>query len=124
MLGPGEYITLAPGASPVGHFALAVTDYTHATAPNRRYVDIINQRLLKSLLAGGNASYTTKDLDANAEWLTDREKASKKVERFMRKAAAAMLLGERIGDSFDAIVTGVTEHGTYARLIAPLQRGE
>jgi VacB/RNase II family 3'-5' exoribonuclease len=123
LLGPGVYITLAPGDSPLGHFALAVTDYTHATAPNRRYVDIINQRLLKSVLAGGTTPYTTEELDANADWLTDREKSSKKVERFMRKAAAAVLLGERIGDSFEALVTGVTEHGTYARLIAPPAEG-
>ncbi|HTY15442.1 MAG TPA: RNB domain-containing ribonuclease [Methanoregulaceae archaeon] len=123
LLGPGEYVTLAPGDSPAGHFALAVTDYTHATAPNRRYVDIINQRLLKSVLDGAQPPYTTKELDANAEWLTDREKASKKVERFMRKSAAAVLLGERIGELFDALVTGVTGHGTYARLIAPPAEG-
>jgi exoribonuclease II len=123
LLGPGEYAPLAPGESPTGHFGLAVTDYTHATAPNRRYVDIINQRLLKSALAGVGSPYTGMDLDANAEWLTDREKASKKVERFMRKAAAAVLLGDRIGELFDAIVTGVTEHGTYARLIVPPAEG-
>jgi exoribonuclease-2 len=123
LLGPGEYVTLEPGDSPAGHFALAVTDYTHATAPNRRYVDIINQRLLKSVLAGVQPPYTARELDANAEWLTDREKASKKVERFMRKSAAAVLLGERIGELFDALVTGVTEHGTYARLIVPPAEG-
>ena len=123
LLGPGEYLALAPGDSPAGHFALAVTDYTHATAPNRRYVDIINQRLLKSVLAREKPPYSTKELDEDAGWLTDREKASKKVERFMRKAAAAVLLAGRTGESFDAIVTGVTEHGTYARMIAPPAEG-
>ncbi|HVP94591.1 MAG TPA: RNB domain-containing ribonuclease [Methanoregulaceae archaeon] len=123
LLGPGEYMTLIPGEPPVGHFALAVTDYTHATAPNRRYVDIINQRLVKSVLVNTTPSYTADELEAQSAWLTDREKASKKVERFMRKAAAAVLLNHRIGESFDALVTGITEHGTYARLITPPAEG-
>lgn len=116
-------MTLAPGESPAGHFSLAVTDYTHATAPNRRYVDVINQRLLKSVLAKTVPPYSIGELDTSSSWLTDREKTSKKVERFMRKAAAAVLLEGRTGDSFVALVTGVTGHGTYARLITPPAEG-
>jgi exoribonuclease-2 len=124
LLGPGEYMTLEPGREPYGHFALAVTDYTHATAPNRRYVDLINQRLLKSVLNQEPAPYMPEELVGQSAWLTDREKGSKKVERFMRKAAAAVLLRDRIGESFDALVTGVTEHGTYVRLITPPAEGK
>ncbi len=87
LLGPGEYMMLAPGNAPYGHFSLAITDYTHATAPNRRYVDLINQRLLKSVLDSLPGPYTPEELEALAEWLSSREKGSKKVERFMRKAA-------------------------------------
>jgi VacB/RNase II family 3'-5' exoribonuclease len=123
LLGPGEYVPLEPGEPPYGHFALAVTDYTHGTAPNRRYVDIIIQRLLKSVLDKKPSPYTLEEISDLSTWLTDREKASKKVERFMRKAAAAVLLHDRIGEFFDAFVTGVTEHGTYVRLITPPAEG-
>lgn len=123
LLGPGEYMTLAPKEAPYGHFGLAVTDYTHSTAPNRRYVDLIIQRLLKSVLCGEPSPYTLQELVEQSAWLTDREKQSKKVERFMRKAAAAMLLRDRIGESFDAFVTGASERGTYVRLIAPPAEG-
>ncbi len=123
LLGSGEYVTLEPGGTPYGHFALAVTDYTHATAPNRRYVDLINQRLVKSVLDGKPTPYTKKELFEFSSWLTDRDKASNKVERFMRKAAAAVLLRDRIGDSFDGLVTGASEKGTYVRLIAPPAEG-
>lgn len=123
LLGPGEYMTLEPGEPPTGHFGLAVTDYTHGTAPNRRYVDLVNQRLVKSVLDGEKSPYTPHELVELAAWLSDREKGSKKVERFMRKAAAAVLLRDRIGDSFDALVTGVTEHGIYARMISPPAEG-
>ncbi len=123
LLGPGEYMMLAPGDEPYGHFSLAVTDYTHATAPNRRYVDLINQRLLKSVLDNVSSPYTTEELVESSAWLTSREKGSKKVERFMRKAAAAVLLQTRIGESFDALVTGASEKGTYVRLIAPPAEG-
>jgi len=123
LLGPGEYMTLEPGEPPTGHFGLAVTDYTHGTAPNRRYVDLVNQRLIKSVLDGEKSPYTPQELLHLAMWLSDREKGSKKVERFMRKAAAAVLLKDRIGETFDALVTGVTEHGTYARMISPPAEG-
>jgi len=123
LLGPGEYMMLAPGNAPYGHFSLAITDYTHATAPNRRYVDLINQRLLKSVLDSLPGPYTPEELEALAEWLSSREKGAKKVERFMRKAAAAVLLQQRIGESFDALVTGASEKGTYVRLITPPAEG-
>lgn len=123
LIGPGEYMTLEPGEPPYGHFGLAVADYTHGTAPNRRYVDLIIQRLLKSMLDGMPCPYTIKELNESAIWLTDREKSSKKVERFMRKAAAALLLRDRIGELFDAFVTGASEKGTYVRLIAPPAEG-
>lgn len=123
LLGPGEYMMLTPGNEPYGHFSLAVTDYTHATAPNRRYVDLINQRLLKSVLDKMPSPYTVEELENRAAWLTNREKGSKKVERFMRKAAAAVLLQTRIGDLFDALVTGASEKGTYVRLITPPAEG-
>jgi VacB/RNase II family 3'-5' exoribonuclease len=123
LLGPGEYMTLEPGEPPTGHFGLAVTDYTHGTAPNRRYVDLVNQRLIKSVLDKEKSPYTPKELLDLAMWLSDREKGSKKVERFMRKAAAAVLLKDRIGETFDALVTGVTEHGIYARMISPPAEG-
>lgn len=123
LLGPGEYMMLAPGDVPTGHFSLAVIDYTHATAPNRRYVDLINQRLVKAVLDEEQSPYTARDLEGHSAWLTDREKASNKVERFMRKAAAAMLLRDRTGEVFDAIVTGASEKGTYVRLISPPAEG-
>ena len=123
LLGPGEYVMLEPGSEPYGHFSLAVTDYTHATAPNRRYVDLINQRLIKSVLDGTPGPYTREELVDRSAWLTSREKGSKKVERFMRKAAAAVLLQHRIGESFDALVTGASEKGTYVRLITPPAEG-
>jgi VacB/RNase II family 3'-5' exoribonuclease len=123
LMGPGEYVAYIPGDVPVGHFALAVMDYTHSTAPNRRYVDIVNQRLLKSVLDNKPVPYRKKELDELAAWLTDRDKSSQKAERFMLKAAAAVLLQDRIGDTFDAIVTGAAEKGTYVRLISPPVEG-
>jgi exoribonuclease II len=123
LLGPGEYMTLEPGTPPTGHFSMAVTDYTHGTAPNRRYVDVINQRLLKSVLDNISSPYSLDELTDHAIWLSDREKGSKKVERFMRKAAAAVLLQDRIGEVFEALVTGASEKGTYVRLINPPAEG-
>ena len=123
LLGPGEYLPLNPGDPPYGHFSMAITDYTHGTAPNRRYVDIINQRLLKSALDNAPAPYSPMDLARHSAWLTDREKAEKKVERFMVKAAAAVLLRDRIGEMFDGLVTGVKDTGCYARIISPPVEG-
>lgn len=124
LLGPGEYMCLEPGTPPTGHFSLAVTDYTHSTAPNRRYPDVINQRILKAVLDRNDCPYSVRELTDLAAWLSDREKASKKVERFMRKSAAAELLADRIGESFDALVTGASEKGTYIRLLEPPAEGK
>jgi VacB/RNase II family 3'-5' exoribonuclease len=125
LLGAGEYLPLYPEDSPYGHFGLAVPDYTHGTAPNRRYVDIIIQRLIKSVLNGEKQNpYSRKELQDQSAWLTDRDKAAKKVERFMRKAAAAVLLKDRVGDTFDGFVTGVTRHGTFARIVDPPAEGK
>jgi exoribonuclease-2 len=123
LLGPGEYMCLLPGEPPTGHFSLAVTDYTHSTAPNRRYPDIVNQRILKAALDKRECPYTADDLVDLASWLTDREMASKKVERFMRKAAAAELLADRIGEAFDGLITGASDKGTYVRLLSPPAEG-
>ncbi len=124
LLGSGEYVLFVPGKKPIGHFALAVSDYTHGTAPNRRYVDLIIQRLIKSALLGLKTPYTVKELDEKAQWLSGREKAANKVERFMRKSAAAVLLKPRIGESFEGFVTGSSEKGTYIRLIQPPAEGK
>jgi VacB/RNase II family 3'-5' exoribonuclease len=118
-LGPGEYIMQSPGEEGEGHFGLAAEDYTHSTAPNRRYVDLITQRLVKAALNDEAAPYTEEELDRIAKRCTEREDASRKVERKMRKVAAAMLLHDNVGDTFDAIVTGVTGKGTFARAIKP-----
>ena len=98
---------------------MAVHDYTHATAPNRRFADLVTQRLVKAVLTNAPAPYDVKDLGAIASHCTEREDAARKVERKMRKVAAAVLLENRTGEDFDAIVTGVTQKGTFARLLKP-----
>jgi len=123
LMGPGEYVPLIPGEPPIGHFALAVTDYTHGTAPNRRYVDLIIQRIVKSVLDNQKNPYTNVELRELTAWLTGREKGSKKVERFMQKAAAAVLLQGKIGQLFEGLVTGASEKGTYVRIISPPVEG-
>jgi exoribonuclease R len=117
LLGPGEYIVEPPGGEQEGHFGLAVHDYTHTTAPNRRYADLVTQRLLKAACAGAAGPYTMTELEAIAAHCTEREDAARKVERTMRKVAAASLLSGRIGEVFDAIITGASPKGTYARLL-------
>jgi VacB/RNase II family 3'-5' exoribonuclease len=117
LLGAGEYMMLEPGKPPVGHFCLAIMDYTHSTAPNRRYADLLIQRLVKSVMDGKPSPYTASQLAVQSERLSLREKGAKKVERFMRKAVAAVLLSDKVGKSFDAIVTGASEKGTYVRLL-------
>ncbi len=123
LMGPGEYVPLIPGEPPIGHFALAVTDYTHGTAPNRRYVDLIIQRIVKSVLDNQKNPYTNVELRELTAWLTGREKGSKKVERFMQKAAAAVLLQGKIGQLFEGLVTGASEKGTYVRILSPPVEG-
>lgn len=124
LMGPGEYELSEPGKIQIGHFGLAISDYTHATAPNRRYVDLIIQRLIKAVISGKPCPYSRKELVEYAAWCTDRDKSSKKVERFMRKVEAATLLTGRIGEVFDGIVTGVSEKGTYVRLMDPPVEGK
>ena len=114
---------LGPQESSVGHFGLAVMDYIHGTAPNRRYVDVVIQRLLKAVLAKQPCPYSQDELVDCAARCTDRDTAAKKVERFVRKAAAAVLLSGRIGESFDAIVTGASDKGTYVRIVTPPAEG-
>jgi exoribonuclease-2 len=119
LMGPGEYALERAGATHTGHFGLAVQDYTHSTAPNRRFADLVTQRLLKAKLRGRPPAYTDDELAQIAARCTEKENAARKVERFMRKVAAALLLSERIGHVFDAIVTGVSPKGTFVRLEAP-----
>jgi exoribonuclease-2 len=116
-MGPGEYVVEHPGQEHEGHFGLAVEDYTHSTAPNRRYADLLMQRLLKASISNTPSPYSEAELTALAAHCTERESAAKHVERFMKKVAAALMLGPQIGKTFDAIVTGVTPEGTYARLL-------
>jgi exoribonuclease-2 len=117
LLGPGEYIVEPPGLETEGHFGLAVNDYTHSTAPNRRFADLIMQRLLKSASSSGACPYAEGELSAIASRCTEREDAARKVERLMRKVAAASLLGRRLGETFDGVVTGAGPKGTYVRLL-------
>jgi exoribonuclease-2 len=118
LMGAGEYIAELPGQTTAGHFGLAVKDYTHSTAPNRRYSDLITQRLLKAAIEGRPSPYSMVDLEALAAHCTAEEDAANKVERQVTKSAAALLLEGRIGEQFDAIVTGASEKGTWVRLIS------
>ncbi|MGC8669018.1 MAG: RNB domain-containing ribonuclease [Chthonomonadales bacterium] len=123
LLGPGEYMVNVPGQPGMGHFGLAVRDYSHSTAPNRRYPDIITQRLLKAAMAGSQVPYALTDLEDLAAHCTRQEDAAKKVERQVSKSAAAALLSDRIGEHFDALVTGVTSRGTWVRVLHPPVEG-
>ena len=124
LLGPGEYVVELPGNSVTGHFGLAVRDYTHSTAPNRRYPDLITQRLLKAAIAAErSSSYATDELKALAKHCTEMEDAVKKVERQVVKSAAAMLLESSVGERFDALVTGASEKGTWVRIANPPVEG-
>ncbi|MCX6064013.1 MAG: RNB domain-containing ribonuclease [Caldiserica bacterium] len=117
LLGPGEYAAELPGANAEGHFGLAVRDYTHSTAPNRRYPDLITQRLAKAAIAKKPVPYDIDELTGLARHCTEQEDAANKVERQVGKSAAALLLESRIGEQFDAIVTGAADKGTWARLL-------
>ena len=117
LLGAGEYIAELPEGNIPGHFGLAVKDYTHSTAPNRRFPDLITQRLLKAALDGKALPYTKEDLDVLAIHCTQAEDAANKVERQVEKSAAALLLESRIGEEFDSITTGASQKGTWVRLL-------
>ena len=124
LLGAGEYVVEVPGEKSVGHFGLAVRDYAHSTAPNRRYPDLITQRLLKAALAGRPAPYQVDELELLAKHCTEAENVAQKVERQVGKSAAAILLQSRIGEKFDAFVTGASEKGTWVRLLHPPVEGK
>jgi exoribonuclease II len=124
LLGRGEYVVQLPGQKGIGHFGLAVRDYSQSTAPNRRFPDLITQRLLKAVLTGGKSPYSSTDLTALATHCTEQEDAAAKVERQVRKSAAAEILAGRIGESFDALVTGAGDKGTWVRLLKPPVEGK
>lgn len=119
LIGPGEYVLERAGEAAPGHFGLAVQDYTHSTAPNRRFADVVTQRLIKAMLAGKSNPYSDDELTGIATNCTQKEDAARKVEREMSKRLAAIAMQHRIGEVFDAIVTGVTDHGTFVRVLRP-----
>lgn len=119
LMGPGEYVLERPGDTEPGHFGLAVEDYTHSTAPNRRFADLVTQRVLKALLAGQPAPYTDAELEGVARECTLKADASRKVEREMSKRIAAVAMSGRVGESFDAIVTGAGPKGAFVRVLKP-----
>jgi exoribonuclease-2 len=119
LIGPGEYVLERPGDPEQGHFGLAVQDYTHSTAPNRRFADVVTQRLIKALLDGQPGPYSDDELAGIAANCTQKEDAARKVEREMSKRLAAVAMSHRVGETFDAIVTGVTPKGTFVRVLQP-----
>jgi VacB/RNase II family 3'-5' exoribonuclease len=123
LIGPGEYVVERPGDAATGHFGLAVQDYTHSTAPNRRFADIVTQRLLKAMLAGQPNPYSDDELSLVAANCTEKGNAARKVEREMSKRLAAVAMQHRIGAIFDAIVTGATPKGTFVRVAQPHVEG-
>jgi exoribonuclease-2 len=124
MLGSGEYGLDVPGQPAEGHFGLAVSDYAHSTAPNRRFPDLVTQRLVKAAIAGDRAPYSEEALRSIASHCTEREDEAGKVERQVKKSAAAMLLESQVGREFDAIVTGAADKGTWVRINHPVAEGK
>jgi exoribonuclease-2 len=129
LMGPGEYVLMRPGDPPQGHFGLAAHDYTHSTAPNRRFADVVTQRLVKAHAAGVAARYADGELDTIAKNCTSKEDDARRVERAMTKRLAAVALRHRIGENFQAVVTGNAPKGVFVRIFDPpvegrLVRGE
>jgi exoribonuclease II len=124
LMGRGEYVVEAPGAAQIGHFGLAVQDYTHSTAPNRRFPDLITSRMIKAALAGQESPYSNSELSALALHCTQQEDAAQKVERRMRKSEAALVLESRMGQNFDGIVTGSNTDGVWVRIFSPPAEGK
>lgn len=123
LMGAGEYVVERPGATPIGHFGLAERDYTHSTAPNRRFPDLITLRMMKALLCGAAPPYSPAELETLAQHCTQQEDAARKVERRMRKSEAALFLATLIGHSFDAVVTGHGDAGSWVRVFSPPAEG-
>jgi exoribonuclease-2 len=119
LIGAGEYVVQRPGEGGDGHFGLGVRDYAHSTAPNRRYPDLVVQRMVKAVIKNEAAPYSDEELEAIAEHCNEQERAARKVERKMRKIVAATVMRRRVGQTFDAIVTGKTKSGTFARILRP-----
>lgn len=124
LMGRGEYAVERPGQELSGHFGLAVQDYAHSTAPNRRYPDLITQRLLKAALQKQPSPYSDEELEKLAAHCTEREDSAEKIERRLHKSAAALALAKRIGEQFDAVVTGASEKGTWVRILHPTVEGK
>jgi exoribonuclease-2 len=123
LLGRGEYAVKFPGEDAPGHFGLAVRNYAHSTAPNRRYPDLLTQRLLKAAFAGEASPYSHEQLDALAKHCTEKENDANKVERFVKKCAAALVLMSRVGETFHATISGKNAEGTWVRLSHPPVEG-
>lgn len=123
LMGSGEYVVEHARGEPIGHFGLAVRDYTHSTAPNRRYPDLITLRMVKAVLAGSHSPYGQGELALLAEHCTQQEDAAQKVERSVRKSEAALYLQDRVGQKFDAVVTGRTDSATWVRIFTPPAEG-
>ena len=123
LLGRGEYVLELPDGTPTGHFGLAVTDYTHSTAPNRRFPDLVTQRLVKAAIEGRPPPYSKEELGTLARQCTDQETNAVKVERQVSKSAAALLLAARIGERFEGLVTGASAKGTWVRIAHPATEG-
>ena len=124
LMGSGEYVVEQPGEAPIGHFGLAVRDYMHSTAPNRRFPDLVTLRTIKAVLAGAPPAYSRAELETLAQHCTQQEDAAQKVERRVRKSEAALVLQQRVGEQFDAIVTGRSESDTWVRVFSPPVEGK